>query len=122
MGMDTWYDLQLQELVDLNDRASDLVDEAETPAGDGAPQGAPREREPVDLTDRVSSPLPDTPLPETGLKDHTAPRSVRGCRGIVRCALSAPNLLSRDASPTGLSTGLPQELGIGAARANRSAS
>jgi hypothetical protein len=69
MGMDTWYDLQLQELVDLNDHASDLVDEAQAPAGDGTPQGAPRDRELVDLTDRVPGPLPEMPLPETGLKD-----------------------------------------------------
>lgn len=69
MGMDTWYDLQLQELVDLNDRASDLVGEAQAPASDGAPQGAPRDRELVDLTDHVSGPFPEKQLPQTGLTD-----------------------------------------------------
>lgn len=67
MGMDTWYDLQLQELVDRSDRASDLVGEAQARASDGAPQGAPRDGELVDLTDRVSGPLPKTQLPQTGL-------------------------------------------------------
>jgi hypothetical protein len=69
MGMDTWYDLQLQELVDFNDRASDLVDEAQAPASDSALQGAPRDRELVDLTDHSSGLLPKMGLPETGLTD-----------------------------------------------------
>ena len=54
MGMDTWYDLKIQELFDLTDRVSDLLDEVEG-SGEGAPPTpASRVRELFDLSDRVS--------------------------------------------------------------------
>ena len=57
MGMDTWYDLQLQELAELTDRVSDLLGEVQGSGVAGAPQLAPRVRKPFDRTDSVTDPL-----------------------------------------------------------------
>jgi hypothetical protein len=54
MEMDTWYDLRLQQLFELNDRVNELLEEV-TDTGEGAtPAPAPRVRGLFDLTDRVS--------------------------------------------------------------------
>ena len=54
MGMDTWYDLRIQQLFDLTGRVNELLDEVKD-TGEGAePAPAPRVRELFDLTDRVS--------------------------------------------------------------------
>jgi hypothetical protein len=59
MGMDTWYDLQLQELVDLTDRVNGLLEEIEGSSADAVPTPAPGVRELFELTDRVSDLLKD---------------------------------------------------------------
>jgi hypothetical protein len=51
MEMDTWYDLRIQQIFDLNDRVSELLDGV-TDNGEGSAP-APVERV-CDLTDRVS--------------------------------------------------------------------
>ena len=64
MGMDTWYDLQIEKLVELTDRVNDQLDDVQgSGAGGGSPPVA-RVRELFDLTDRVSD-LPE----EIRLKD-----------------------------------------------------
>lgn len=54
MEMDTWYDLRIQQLFDLNDRVNDLLDEVTDSDEDAAPVQAQRVCELFDLTDRVS--------------------------------------------------------------------
>jgi hypothetical protein len=54
MEMDTWYDLRIQQIFDLNDRVNELLDEV-TDSGEGAaPAPAQRVCELFELTDRVS--------------------------------------------------------------------
>jgi len=52
MQMETWYDLRIQELLDLADRVNDLLSEVEGAGEDVGP--APPVRERSDLADRVS--------------------------------------------------------------------
>ena len=54
MGMDTWYDLRIQQLFDLTGRVNELLVEVKDTGEDVAPTPAPRVRELFDLTDRVS--------------------------------------------------------------------
>jgi hypothetical protein len=54
MEMDTWYDLRIQQIFDLNDRVNELLDEV-TDHGEGdAPAPVERVCEFFELTDRVS--------------------------------------------------------------------
>ena len=69
MGMDTWYDLQIEKLVELTDRVSDQLDELQRSGASGGPPPTPRVRELFGLTDRVSGLLGENRLPEPGAKD-----------------------------------------------------
>ena len=51
MGMDTWYDLQIEKLVELTDRVNDQLDDVQGSGAGGGPQPVPRVRELFDLTD-----------------------------------------------------------------------